>query len=200
MKNRVIIFLGCTISFVSLTLLAAEKHSNHSSDSEHHSVASESAHLNGEKPNLSYPSEGGQATFSALVEIVALLEQDENTDWENVNIDLLRTHLLDMDNLVRKTTASSTVAGDRKIIFNVIGDNEAISAIHNMAPAHARFIQDSRGWEIQTNLNPTGAVLSISVNTDSDFKMMQALGFYGFMSMDSHHPMHHYQMALGKSH
>ena len=29
---------------------------------------------------------------------------------------------------------------------------------------------------------------------------LNALGFYGFMSLDSHHQAHHYQMAVGNSH
>jgi len=51
--------------------------------------------------------EGGQATFAALIENVGLLEQEAETDWDNVEIDALRTHLLDMIHLILDTEFES---------------------------------------------------------------------------------------------
>ena len=61
--------------------------------------------------------EGGQATFAALVEIVAKLEQDAKTDWDAVDLDGLREHLLDMNHLVLDTVATKSLIGDTQIQF-----------------------------------------------------------------------------------
>ncbi len=42
-------------------------------------------------------TEPGQSAFAAIAEVVRVLEADPQTDWENVNVDLLRQHLRDMD-------------------------------------------------------------------------------------------------------
>jgi len=43
------------------------------------------------------PTQPGQAAFGAMQEIVALLQADPTTDWSKVDIDALRQHLIDMD-------------------------------------------------------------------------------------------------------
>jgi len=50
-------------------------------------------------PAASVPSEPGQAAFAAIQEIVGILEADPTTDWSKVNIEALRQHLIDMDNV-----------------------------------------------------------------------------------------------------
>ena len=49
------------------------------------------------------PVEGGQAAFAAIQEIVAILMADSATDWSRVNIETLRQHLIDMDNVVLRS-------------------------------------------------------------------------------------------------
>ncbi|MDB4223431.1 hypothetical protein N9850_06635 [Granulosicoccus sp.] len=69
-----------------------------------------------------------------------------------------------------------------------------------MVPAHSQFIQQSRGWKIESVLIDDGAILTITVEDKATLSRINALGFYGFMSLDSHHQAHHYQMAMGKTH
>lgn len=40
------------------------------------------------------PQETGQSAFAALAEIVTILQADPETDWERVDIDGLRRHLV----------------------------------------------------------------------------------------------------------
>jgi len=190
MTQRFITLVSILVAVVSLSLLAAEKHSNHTPNMNHHSVPN----------NTAQPHEGGQATFSALIEIVGLLEQDPNTDWDKVDIDGLRAHLLDMHHLILFTKANTSILGDTQIQFDITGTKESIPAIHRMAPAHSRFIEQSRSWQIDAALHDNGATLKITVDSENTLQRLNALGFYGFMSLDSHHQAHHYQMAIGNSH
>ena len=41
----------------------------------------------------------GQGAFAAIQEIVEILAADPKTDWSKVNIDALRQHLIDMNNV-----------------------------------------------------------------------------------------------------
>src|SRR5258708_9478923 len=48
----------------------------------------------------------GQAAFAAIQEIVEILEADPATDWHKVNIDPLRQHLSDIDNVTLHAQAT----------------------------------------------------------------------------------------------
>ena len=189
-KLRLLTYL--LLALISGSVNAAQMDHKHTEGMQHqNSIANVS------KP----PTEGGQATFSAIIEIVALLEKDPNTDWSNINIDLLRSHLVDMNELMLNTVATKEVLVDNTIRFTVTGGTDrAIAAIGRMVPAHSGFIQSARGWQIEPELNATGATLTINTEDTGSIKRLNALGFYGFMSLESHHQTHHYQMAHGHAH
>jgi len=190
MSHRLITLSSVLVALVSLSLWAAEKHNGHKPGMNHGSMTSDGG----------APQEGGQGTFAALIEIVELLEQDAETNWNNVDIDGLRAHLLDMNHLMLDTEATTFTIAEDKIRFDIRGTAASIPSIHRMVPAHSRYIEQSRGWTIEPELNSEGATLTITVEDTTLLSRLNALGFYGFMSLDSHHQAHHYQMAIGGSH
>ena len=141
--------------------------------------------------NGTHPTEGGQAAFSALIEIVSMLENDAETDWGKVDIDGLRAHLLDMNNLILDTKVTKTLVDPLNIRFDIRGTGKSVAAIHRMVPAHARFVQQSRGWSITPEINDRGAIITITLKDKGEMRQLNALCFYGFMSLDAHHPAHH---------
>jgi len=122
MPHRVITLASILIALVSLSLWAAEKHSGHTPGMSHGTATNSGGQ----------PQEGGQATFAALVEIVAMLEQDTETDWDTVDIDGLRAHLLDMNHLILDTEATTSILGDGQIQFDIRGTEKSIPSIHRM--------------------------------------------------------------------
>ena len=80
------------------------------------------------------PTQGGQAAFVAIAEIVRLLEADSTTDWSKVNIEALRQHLIDMDAVVMRAqiTSASVTGGAR---FTVSGTGTTIGAIQRRSRA-----------------------------------------------------------------
>jgi len=58
------------------------------------------------------PVEVGQSQFAAIAEIVALLRDDQDTDWAQVDIQALRDHLVDMDNVTTGASVEATVGSD----------------------------------------------------------------------------------------
>ena len=78
--------------------------------------------------------EGGQSAFAAIQEIVAQLMADPTTDWSRVDIEALRQHLIDMDNVT------------------------LTSSIRAMVPAHAATMDGVEGWTMQAAEIPGGAI------------------------------------------
>lgn len=194
MLQNLILVSSIALALSSANAWSAGEHNQHSRGMSHGHGESIDA------GDTQLPSEGGQATFSALIEIVAMLEADPSTDWSQVDISALREHLLDMNHLILDTSATTDVTGDRQIRFDVLGSDASIASIHRMVPTHSRFVAQSRGWRIEPKLSDTGASVTITVDDDAELARLRALGFYGFMALESHHQAHHFQIVRGAAH
>lgn len=181
------------LTLASVATFANDPHENHSG----HGRSSLSSKSLGAHP---VPVEGGQSAFASLIEIVDMLERDPHTDWAKVDIDVLRAHLVDMDRLVLGTEAGKRRLAEREVQFDIKGPAAAIGAIHRMVVAHSRYLDESRGWRSQVELISTGASLLVAVGDKGAADKLYALGFYGYMSLDSHHQQHHLLMATGGRH
>lgn len=157
------------------------------------------AHTDQNGPTLDQvmPLEGGQSTFSAIAEIVAMLRGDPDTDWDKVNIAALQEHLLDMDLLTLESRAETTVLPNGGL-FSVTADGRALQAIQTMVVAHAPFLAQATGWDVTAEIIDDGARMRVVTGNDRDVAMIQALGFYGLMATDAHHQEHHLAIATGQ--
>jgi hypothetical protein len=144
------------------------------------------------------PTQTGQSAFAAIEEIVALLEQDPKTDWSKVNIEALRQHLIDMDNV---TLGASAVAEptDGGIRYRVTGTGAVAGSIQRMLTAHARMMDGANGFALRAELVPDGALLSVTTSQPQLLPKLRALGFIGLMTSGMHHQMHHWKIASGEN-
>lgn len=144
----------------------------------------------------SAPTEPGQSAFAAIQEIVTLLEQDPLTDWSKVNIDALREHLVDMNDvtLYAKVIARPVDVG---IAFTVTGDGPVADSIKRMVMAHAATMNGVNEWQYTTAEAPGGAVLTVIVPPQDQDKL-RALGFFGILTVGMHHQEHHLMIARGE--
>lgn len=142
------------------------------------------------------PTEGGEAAFTAIAEIVALLAEDDATDWESVDIDGLRAHLVDMSLLTLHASVMRLEEGET-IRFVVSGEAEVVGAVQRMTIAHAPFLERLEEWEVAAEPTVDGAVLSIRSEDPALRIMARGLGFFGLMAMGAHHPEHHLAIARG---
>ncbi len=85
------------------------------------------------------PTEAGQAAFGAIQEIVRMLLADPMTNWSRVDIDALRQHLVDMDELTLHADAKKEPIENGLRIL-VTGKGRTLEAIRRMVPAHAQDI------------------------------------------------------------
>jgi hypothetical protein len=139
----------------------------------------------------------GQGAFGALQEVVQLLESDPKTDWSKVNIDALRQHLIDMNEVTLDAVATPTVL-DNGIEFAVTGGGRTLEAIKRMVPVHVRELRES-GWNASTAELPNGIKLTILATESQPLTKLKALGFMGIMVQGSHHQAHHLMIAMGQS-
>lgn len=152
-----------------------------------------------EKSDEQLPLEPGQGAFATVAEIVVMLTNDPSTDWSKVDINGLREHLIDMDELILRANAKTEVA-DNKVTFTVSGSGRALQAIRAMVPAHSEVLSRTTAWQVESELTDNGAIMTVSSDNSMALKVVEALGFYGVMATGAHHQAHHLAMAKGDTH
>src|SRR5262245_26445071 len=82
------------------------------------------------------PALSGQYAFATISDIVKALKADASTDWSKVNLEALRQHLIDMDDVIlRSTVVSRRVTGGLQM--DVTGTGRTSAAIRRMVGSHA---------------------------------------------------------------
>jgi hypothetical protein len=144
------------------------------------------------------PTRPGQAAFAAIAEIVAILRADSTTDWSKVDIEGLRQHLIDMDDVTMRAVVrqEANAAGAR---FTVTGQGRAIAAIRRMAHAHAGMVGASDSMRVSVEEVTGGAVVTVVATPASTRAVarIRGLGFHGLLTLGDHHGPHHLAMARG---
>ena len=145
----------------------------------------------------SLPTQPGQDTFGAVQEIVAVLEADPATDWSKVNLDALRVHLIDMNEVALHADAAVERI-DGGIRVAVTGTGRTLAAIQRMLPEHAREMNGKNGRVEQAEPRPDGITLTVTATDPKQISIIRGLGFISVMASGGHHQMHHLMMAKGE--
>ncbi len=143
------------------------------------------------------PSSPGQAAFGAIQEIVNLLQADPKTDWSKVDIDALRQHLIDMDEVTLRAAVRKEPV-ENGLRMTVTGAGRTLEAIQRMLPDHAREIDGMNGWTVKAASVADGVDLTVTAATPGETTKIRALGFMGIMAQGGHHQRHHLAMAKGE--
>ncbi len=147
------------------------------------------------------PTQAGQAAFAALQEVVRLLEADPNTDWSKVNLEALRQHLIDMDEVtMRALITQKNVAGGFEA--EVTGTGRTVGAIQRMLVAHAHMMNMTASYHVAAVAIPAGARVTVTANDPADtgaVTKLRGLGMVGVLVDGDHHPRHHMMLARGQA-
>lgn len=144
------------------------------------------------------PSEPGDGSFAAIIEIVAMLSADPDTDWTRVDIAGLREHLVDMNQLVTGASVrSEPLANGLRMRIDTSG--RAGEAASRMVPAHAPFLLAETGWHSEVVAEEDTIVWTVTTTDAGAVARIRALGFFGLMAIGNHHRMHHMAMARGEA-
>jgi hypothetical protein len=147
-------------------------------------------------PSGAVPTMPGQDAFGTIQEIIRILEADPGTDWSRVDIEGLRQHLIDMNEVTlnAKSTATLLDGGAR---YEITGEGRTMEAIRRMVPAHAHEINGVGGWTAKAEPVANGVVLTVTAAAPGESAHIRGLGFIGIMAQGGHHQAHHLAMARG---
>lgn len=142
----------------------------------------------------------GQAAFAAIAAVVGILNADSTTDWSKVNLEALRQHLIDMDNItMRSQVRPVQVAGG--LTMTITGTPPVAAAIQRMVGMHAMMLRMEGGMAAKADKMPTGMRLTVTAKDLTDARLVariRGLGFIGLMTEGEHHQMHHLMVARGE--
>ena len=144
------------------------------------------------------PTEGGQSAFAAIAESVALLEADPKSDWSKADIEALRQHLIDMNNVTLLANVKEISQGNA-VEFQVTATGLVTDSIRQMVMAHAMNMNGVNGWAYAAKEIVGGASLIVTPPDSKSKAKLKALGFIGIMASGMHHQQHHWLIATGKN-
>jgi hypothetical protein len=143
------------------------------------------------------PTMPGQDAFGAIQEVVRILDADPKTDWSKVDLEALRQHLIDMDEVtLRADAAPKQIDGGLEIA--VTGNGRTLVAIQRMIPAYAQNVNGYNGWTAKAASLPNGELLTVSATDPKEIQHIRGLGFIGLLVSGSMHEPHHLAMARGE--
>ena len=150
-----------------------------------------------DKPAAGVPS---QAAFAAIQDIVKKLKADPATDWSKVNLEALRQHLIDMDNVVMRAAVKQTNV-DGGVSLDITGTGDVAGAIKRMMTMHAEALTGEGNYVAKALDIESGVRLVVTAKDPSDAKavaMVRGLGLIGLVTEGDHHAMHHMMLAKGE--
>ena len=179
--------------FTAVTVVLAQETPTEHTMQQHHEQMTQ---MHGDAVTPTMP---GQDAFGAIQEVVRMLEANPNTDWSKVNLEALRQHLIDMNEVTLKADAVAKPV-DGGVEVTVTGAGRTAQAIQRMVPAHAHEIEQSHlnGWSAKAEPLPDGVVLTVTSSDPQQVQHIRGLGFIGIMVSGSHHQAHHLAMAKGE--
>lgn len=141
----------------------------------------------------------GNDAFAAIQEVVQKLLGDPNTNWERVDLEALRQHLVDMQHFTLNVEVIVQKAIDGGVEFTVKPTAPgAAPALARLFSAHPDVLKQESGWIMTTAKNPDGSYTArVTGNSAEEVWKIRGLGYIGIVAYGSHHPAHHWQMATG---
>jgi hypothetical protein len=147
------------------------------------------------------PTMPGQDAFGAMAEIVRLLDADPSTGWATVDLERLRQHLIDMNEvMLRSSVKQAPVPGG--LAMEITGAGRTEQAIRAMVVSHAVELDRLPLLAAKTEVIPDGVRLTVWAKNPDDAKVVtriRGLGFSGLLVEGAHHQAHHLAMAKGQA-
>jgi hypothetical protein len=143
----------------------------------------------------------GQDAFGAIAEIVRILDADPATDWSKVDLERLRQHLIDMDEVVLRSAVKQT-AVPGGLAMEVTGAGRTEQAIRAMVVPHAGELDRMPSFRATTASIAGGVRLTVVARAPEDARVVariRGLGFAGLITEGAHHQRHHLAMAKGEA-
>ncbi|WP_299195551.1 hypothetical protein [uncultured Amphritea sp.] len=145
-------------------------------------------------------TEAGNDAFGTIQEVIARLNSDPDTDWSKVNIEALRQHLVDMNEMTLnvEVISQTPIAQGMEAIVKPLTARSA-AALERVLKVHPAQLQRESGWVMQVVKNADAYRLIITTKNSYEISKIRGLGYIGVMAYGTHHQLHHWAMASGEN-
>ncbi|HIF88415.1 MAG TPA: hypothetical protein EYG22_07870 [Candidatus Thioglobus sp.] len=194
-----LIIVGC-ISVIGVFSQIHEPKMNHSnmdhSSMDHSTMMSQGSTI---IDNGTVLTEAGTDPFAVIQEVIAALEANDATDWSKVNIEALRQHLTEMQDMSLNVDVSQRKIENGFEAIIAPTTTRANRSLNRVLSVHPAQMESETGWKMAVKTNSEGNVYRIVVtaSTPEDIAKIQGLGYIGIMAYGNHHQPHHWAMASG---
>lgn len=143
--------------------------------------------------------EAGTDAFATLQEAIIALEANPNTNWEKVNMEALRLHLIQMQDMTLNVNVvqKNINRGFQAVITPTI--DRAVQSLTQILSSHPAQMQAETGWDMQVANNNGVFTLTVTSNNIKEIAKIRGLGYIGVMAYGKHHQPHHWAIASGKN-
>jgi hypothetical protein len=150
--------------------------------------------------NTIVPTMPWQEAFGTIQEIINILVSDPKTNWKSVNIDALREHLIDMDQLTMYSKVErENIDNWLKMIVTWTG--RTLDAINRMVTTHKSMTLDNvKNWNVDLKKLNNWVILTVISDNTNEVDKIRGLWFIWIMAIWSQHPVHHLMMAKWQIH
>jgi hypothetical protein len=145
-------------------------------------------------------TEAGNDAFGTIQEVTRRLNSDPNTDWSKVNLEALRLHLQDMNDMTLNVDVISQkpIQNGLEVIIRPTTDRAAL-ALQKVFKAHPAQFKNDTGWVMQVVKNKGQYTMITTSDNAEDKAKIIGLGYIGLMAYGDHHQRHHWAIATGKN-
>jgi hypothetical protein len=142
-------------------------------------------------------TESGTDPFAVMQEAIAALEANPDTNWEKVNIEALRLHLVEMQDMTLDVDVTQTHIDNGFKAVVAPTSSRAVKSLTRVLSAHPAQMKAETGWDMQVSNNNGVFTLNVTTENAKDVAKIRGLGYIGVMAYGNHHQPHHWAMASG---
>ena len=144
-------------------------------------------------------TESGTDPFATLQEVVTALEANPGTNWEKVNIEALRLHLVEMQDMTINVDVKHQYIDNGFQAVVTPTTNRAVKSLTRVLSGHPAQMKAETGWDMQVSNNDDIFTLTVVSKKAHEVAKIRGLGYIGVMSYGNHHQPHHWAMASGEN-
>jgi len=191
-SNKLSILLFAPVLLCSFAF-GAETH-------QHSTAAHDQGHAGTHSINTQSPlTAPGNDAFGAIQEAIRQLDADPKTDWNKINPEALRQHLVDMHNFtvnVDVLSHKSVENGFETVIRPTTKRSE--ESLDRVFAVHPMQLKKETGWDMQVSKKGDLFTLKVTTSKPAEISRLRALGYVGVMAMGEHHQIHHWGIVKGE--
>jgi hypothetical protein len=145
-------------------------------------------------------TQAGNDIFATIQEVIIKLNNNPDTDWSKVDIEALRQHLLDMNDMavnVEILNQKPLINGLRIALQGTTARAE--KTLVRVFKAHPMHLKRETGWDMQVERYGKQFIVTTTTEKPGQTQKIIALSYIGLMAYGKHHQVHHWGMSTGQN-